>query len=212
MKKIKSWFINKTAEQTMTLCLLILCIVVMAFCAIVRMCGALWFTADLNKVPIPSQYWQNRIMNIFYAFELTMVYKIMSSASWSICIIIAIIQTVIMEYIPSDLAVNIIGLLLFFIIPIVLTKDIKTGIDCTFLYLAGLAYSALFLVGRIGKIEVDAAYNFVYNVVGMVDYKIFYIVIYLAQKYNGGIKIWKNQKRPILGIHQKKSAMIHQDV
>lgn len=198
INKIREYFRSKNAEQIFTLSLLMGCVGVMMFCAIVRLCGGLWFTADLESVPVPSEFWQTIIMNLLYIFEATFVYKILCHAKWSVCVIISTIQAVIVEFIPSNLAVNIINLVAYFAVPLCFRRNVRSLLDSAILYAVSLLYSVLFLVGRIGSIEADAGYNFVYNVLGSIDYKIWYVVVYLIQKYCGGIILWKKQKRPIL--------------
>ena len=200
------YFKDKTAEQTFSLCLLISCVAIMLFCAIVRLCGGLWFAADLDGVPVPNEFWQDRIMNALLAFELTFVYKILCRTKWIWCILIAIAQTVIIIFIPSETIANIVNLALSFIIPLLLTKQWQTIIDSAFLYATSLLYCLIFLVGRIGQIETNAGYNFVYNIIGSIDYKIWYVTIFLIQQYFGGIRLWKTQKRLILQKDLKMNA------
>ena len=71
------YFKDKSAEQIFTLCLLVSCVIVMLFCAIVRLCGGLWFTADLDSVPVPSEFWQQFIKACLLVFELSFTYKIL---------------------------------------------------------------------------------------------------------------------------------------
>lgn len=197
MKRIKEYFSDKTGEQIFSLCLLIFIVVAMLFCAIVRLCGGLWFTADLDSVHEPSQFWQDRIMNILFAFELTFVYKILCRTKWIICILIAVLQTILIIFIPSELAANIINLALYFIIPICFNRNWFSLLESAILYALQLLYSVLFLVSRIGILDTDSAYNFIYNVLGTIDYKLFIVALYLLIKYFGGIKLWKKQKRLI---------------
>lgn len=194
------YFKDKTAEQIFSLCLLISCILIMVFCAVVRLCGGLWFSADLDGVPVPSEFWQDRIMNILFAFELTFVYKILCRTKWIWCVLIAITQTVVVWFLPQG-NVNVSGifnLVLYFIIPLLFTKQWQTLIDSAVLYIASILYCLIFFVGRIGHIDTSAGYNFIYNIIGSIDYKIWYVVVYLIQKYFGGIRLWKTQKRLIL--------------
>lgn len=200
------YFKNKTAEQTFSICLLISCVALMLFCAIVRLCGGLWFAADLDGVPVPNEFWQGRIMNVLLAFELTFVYKILCRTKWIWCILIAIAQTVIIIFIPSETIINIINLALYFIIPLCFTRQWQTIIDSAFLYATSLLYCLIFFVGRIGQIEANAGYNFIYSIIGSIDYKIWYITIFLIQNYFGGIRLWKTQKRLILQKDLKTSA------
>lgn len=198
MKRFVMFIKNKTSEQIFSLCLLVACFSIMLFCAIVRICGGLWFTADLSSVPVPNEFWQDRIMNILYVFEATFVYKILCHTRWSVCIIIAILQAIILEFIPNELAINAINLATYFIIPFCFRRNLWSLLDSAILYAISLLYSVLFLVGRIGNIDSSATYNFVYNVLGSIDYKIWYVVVYLVQKYCGGIILWKKQKQPVL--------------
>lgn len=68
INKIREYFRSKNAEQIFTLSLLIGCVGVMIFCAIVRLCGGLWFTADLESVPVPNEFWQTIIMNFCFIY------------------------------------------------------------------------------------------------------------------------------------------------
>ena len=126
------------------------------------------------------------------------MYKILCHTRWSVCILIPIIQTVVLEFIPSELPINIINLITYLVIPLCFRRDIWSLIDSAVLYATSLLYSLLFLVGRIGTVDDGAGYNFVYSVLGSIDYKIWYVVVYLIQKYCGGIILWKKQRQPIL--------------
>lgn len=200
------YFKDKSAEQIFTLCLLVSCVIVMLFCAIVRLCGGLWFMADLDSVPVPSEFWQDRIMNGLFIFELTFVYKILCRVQWIWCVLIAIAQTVIIEFIPSELIANVINLVLILILPVLITRDKFTIMDSIILYALELAYSALFLFARIGEVGQSAAYNFLYAVFSAIDFKLFVVNIYLIQKHFGGIRLWKKQKRLILAKEIKMNA------
>lgn len=70
-------------------------------------------------------------------------------------------------------------------------------LESAILYALQILYSVLFLVGRIGILETDSAYNFIVSVLGTIDYKLFIVALYLLIKYFGGIKLWKKQKRLI---------------
>lgn len=199
MIKIKDWFKSKSAEQIFSLCLLLTCVFVMLFCAIVRLCGGLWFTADLDSVPIPNEFWQQFIKGCLLVFELTFTYKILCRTSWFMCICIGIIQTVIIAFIPdsNNTISNIINLVMILAIPICFTRKFSTIIDSVILYAMMLLYGLTFLIGRVGYINENAAYDFVTSVITTIDYKLFIVCIYLVQNYFGGIKLWKTQRRLI---------------
>lgn len=191
MKKLS----NYTAEQIFSLCLLIATVITMLFCAIVRLCGGLWFAADLTGIKLPSEFWQERIINLLYAFELTFVYKILCRSKWKWCISIAIGQTILVWLLPSNQPVltNIVSIILMFVIPFLFMRKWKVLFEVVILYAACTLYGLLFLVGRIGGVSVDAHSDFVFNLLGTIDYKLFVVSLYLFIKQFGGIKIWKSK-------------------
>lgn len=199
MKHIKEYFSKKTGEQIFSICLFVSIFTVMLFCAIVRLCGGLWFTADLESINEPSKFWQEFIKAALLIFELMFVYKILCRCSWIICFFIslaeALIGILIGETICNSIISNIYYLICYFIIPISFVKSWFSILESAILYILQLLYACLFLTGRIGGIESEAAYNFIYNILGTIDYKLFIVALYLIIKYLGGFKLWKNQKR-----------------
>lgn len=190
MKKLKEYFNDKTGEQIFVLCLLITCVAVMLLCLIARLCGVLWFAADLEAIKEPNKFWQEVIKGALLVFELIFVYKILCRASWLICFIIAICHTIIAYFIPTLLWTNIFHILAMLIIPLIICRKWKIIFDFIILYLITTIYGIIFLIGRIGNIE-NANANFIYSVLGVIDYKFFIVSFYLVIKYFGGIKIWK---------------------
>ena len=202
MKSVREYFSNKSGEQIFVLCLLVSCVTVMLLCVIARLCGILWFAADLEIVPVPNKFWQEVIMILLLAFELIFVYKILCRAKWWICFCIAFTQAIICELLglfieESNLIINIFNLVCYFIIPLFFVKHWFSIVESAILYILQTIYAILFLVGRIGGVDENAAYNFIYNVLGTIDYKLFIVSLYLVIKYFGGIRLWKTQKRLI---------------
>lgn len=205
MRTPKGYFKDKSAEQILSFCLLISTTILMLFCAIVRLCGGLWFSADLSVVPIPSEQWQDVIMSALLAFELVFTYKILCRCHWLVALAFAICHTGIAAFIPSLLWTNIFHIAMIMLIPAIYTVDLRTFIDSLLLWLLCGLYSAIFLTARIGTIK-DASTNFVYNVLGAIDYKLFIVSLYLFIKYYGGIRLWKKQKRLIFQKDLTKKA------
>ena len=206
MNKIKEYFNKRTSEQIFSLCLLIGIVVLMLFCAIVRLCGGLWFTADLSKIQEPDRAWQEAIMISLLAFELTFAYKLLCCKSFEVCILIAFLQSIsctLLGYLTRNLYIgnlitNLFSCICIFVIPLIATRQWFVLIDSATLYILELIYSLLFLVGRIGTVDTDSAYNFVYSVLGTIDFKLFIVAVYLTINFFGGIRLWKKQKRLIL--------------
>lgn len=209
MKSVREYFSDKTGEQIFVLCLLISCIAVMLLCVIARLCGILWFAADLTAVPVPSEFWQEVIMAALMIFELLFVYKILCRTKWWICFCISVIETLIgilIGYLTdgNNIATNIFYLACILIIPIFFVRKWYSILENALLYAISMLYGVIFLVGRIGGVDENSAYNFIYNVLGTIDYKIFIVSLYLFIKYFGGIKLWKTQKRLIFQTDQRK--------
>ena len=202
MKRLKEYFSNKTGEQIFALCLLVSVFAVMLFCAIVRLCGGLWFTADLESVPEPSKFWQEVISAILLIFELLFVYKILCRTNWFVCFIIATIESllgILIGYLTSGntIITNTFYLICYLVIPIFFTRRWFSFVESIMLYALQFLYALIFLTGRIGGIDVNSGYNFIYSVLGSIDYKLFIVAVYLIIKYFGGFRLWKKQKRLI---------------
>lgn len=209
MIKIKEYFYKRTSEQIFSLCLLIGIVVLMLFCCIVRLCGGLWFTADLSDIKEPNKFWQEVIKGALLTFELIFVYKLLCRTKWWICFVIAVCETgigILISYLLryfkyGQVFTNFYHFACIFVIPILFVRHWFSLIDSAVLYLMEILYSLLFLVGRIGELDVNAGYNFIYSVLGVIDFKLFIVALFLTINYFGGIRLWKNQKRLIL---QKK--------
>lgn len=203
MKRLKEYFSNKTGEQIFSLCLLVGIVALMLFCAIIRLCGGLWFTADMSKVPEPSKFWQEVITAALLVFELLFVYKILCRTSWIICFGIGLGEAalgILIGYLTNGntLITNIFYVACYLIIPVLFVKHWFVYVEVVCIYLLSFLYALCFLTGRIGSVDLStSAYNFIYNVLGCIDFKLFFVALYLFVKYFGGIRLWKSQKRLI---------------
>lgn len=201
MNRVKGYFKNKTGEQIFALCLLISVILLMLFCAIVRLCGGLWFAADLSKITAPSKFWQETVKATLLVFELLFVYKILCRTSFFTCFGIAIAETLVGillgETVNNSIVSNLFYMACYFIIPLCFRREWFSLLESAILYGLQILYSVLFMVGRIGGIDENAAYTFAFGIISAIDYKLFIVAMYLFIKYFGGIKLWKKQKRLI---------------
>lgn len=208
MKRIKTFFKTKTPEQTYSFILLIFSLLLMFLCAIARLAGILWFSADLSSVETPSRFWQEFISAALLIFELIFVYKILCRTRWTICFAIAIAEAAIcllIGYVTdgNQIVTNIFTALCIFFTPIAFTRKWFSIVESIALYLVSTLYGILFCVGRIGGLEIYN-YNFVASVLGTIDYKLFIVSLYLLVKNFGGIRLWKTQKRLIFQTDLKK--------
>jgi hypothetical protein len=163
----------------------------MLFCAIVRLCGGLWFTADTSIIKEPSKFWQDVIMAGLFAFETTIVFKILCKTKWIYCFLISCCELLLFDIFKNQLISNIISIVSYYVVAFCFQRKWIVLIETTIIYLIGFIYSALFLMGRIGFVNGTQGYNFIFSVLGSIDYKLFIVSIYLFLKNFGGVKLWK---------------------
>lgn len=199
MSKVANYLNNK-GEKIFSLCLLCTSVILMLFCAIVRLCGGLWFTADLSKIPTPEIWLQEIIKGVLLVFEATFVFKILCRKKWLVCIGLAILYTLlgiaVGAIFDNAIVSNVYYAVCYLFVPIIFVRKWYSLLDNVILYITALLYGLLFSVGRTGGITQEYAYNFVVQVLSGIDYKLFFVALYLYIKNFGGIKLWKKQKRP----------------
>lgn len=202
MSKIKEYFSTKTSEQIFSLCLLVGITALMLFCCIVRLCGGLWFTADLSGIKEPNKFWQEFVKGALLTFELVFVYKLLCRTKWWICLLIAVCETgigiLLGETINNEIVSNLFYMVCYFVIPLPFVRHWFSLIDSAVLYAMETLYCLCFMVGRIGNISISNGYNFIYSIIGTIDYKLFIVALFLTINYFGGIKLWKRQRRLVL--------------
>ena len=207
MKRIRAYFSSKTPEQILSLCLLIVTSFAMLLCVIARLCGCLWFAADLTGVKEPSKFWQEVIKGALLVFELVFVYKILCRASWLVCFGIAVVETlvgiILGETISNTIVSNLFYMACILFIPVFFVRSWFSLLENAILYCLSMLYGIVFLVGRIVGIG-DLGYSFIESVLGAIDFKLFFVALYLVVKYFGGIRLWKAQKRLIFQTDLRK--------
>lgn len=201
MRRIKAYFQTKTPEQVFTLCLLVTISSFMLLCAFARLCGVLWFAADLTAIPLPSKFWQEVAKGALLAFELTFVYKLLIRRPSVVCFAIALAETLIGillgEFVNNVIVSNLYYMTCIIVIPAIFVRRWYSLLDNVILYAMAMLYGIAFSVGRIGGVNAAFAYDFVVSIIGVIDYKLFIVSLYLFVKYFGGIRLWKTQKRLI---------------
>lgn len=201
MDKLKEYFSQKSGKQIFSFCLLISTVLVMIFCIVARLFGILWFSADLSKIVEPSKFWQEGVKGILLLFELVLIYKILCRTSSFKCFLISLSETLVGillgETINNTTVSNLFYMACIILIPVFFVKTWFSFFENIIMYVICMLYGVVFLVGRIGGVNDTSAYNFTASVLGMIDYKLFIVSLYLFVKNFGGIKLWKTQKRLI---------------
>lgn len=189
--KIKEHFRKQTPEQVFSFCLFVGCFALMLFCAIVRLCGGLWFTADITTIEEPSKFCKDVIMGALFVFEATFIYKILCRTKWIYCFLIGVGELILFQIFKNQLVSNIINLAMYFIVPYLFQRKLWTLLETLIVYLFLNLYTICFLYGRIGFVDGKQGYNFITSILGSIDYKLFIVSLYLYIKNFKGIKLWK---------------------
>ena len=169
----------------------------MVLCALVRMCGSTYLAADTDFIEIDNVVVQLIIKFILLFVEMLFTYKILCKTKFWICAIIAVVEIIIIGCIPNAAIVFIVEVVFYVAVPVIITKDKYTLIDCAALFTITSLYSFLFCYGRFGNISEYYTYSYIHGVLSTIDYKLLFVAIYLIIKNFGGIKLWKAQTRKL---------------
>lgn len=139
---------------------------------------------------------------ILLVFEITFTYKILCKTKFIYCFVLALLETAILGCISNRIIELVVQLVLYFGLPVLITKDINSLIDCVVLFAITNLYSILFCYGRFGNVETYYAYSYIHGVLSTIDYKLLFVAIYLIIKTFGGVRLWKRQKRLLFQMEQ----------
>lgn len=169
-----------------------LILTVLAF--LLHLLGADWFIATA-EIPEPSVTICKLIKACLKAFELMFVYKMLTKRSFTACLIISVLQTVAIGFLPIGTFQSITDCVLMFAFPILFRKDRWWAVvDTIFIYIVMCLYGSLFMIAKFGGFSTDYGYSFYANIIGLIDYKLFIVTMYLYTKYRGGIKLWMKRR------------------
>lgn len=176
--------------------LLLVCLFIMAISAVARFFGILWFQADLSAIQEPSHLVQQAIFAVLKVFELIFTYKILCKIGWNWCFLFAVIHVLVVGFFDG-LVSNLLDMAFIILLPLVYNyTEWKTSLrDNIIFYILGLVYGVTYLFGRVGMVY-DAKMNFAVQILTIIDFKVFFVALYLVVKLYGGIKLWKNQQKP----------------
>ena len=162
--------------------------------AMFHLFGLEWFSSTVN-IPEPNRFWAEFTKAALKILELVFMYKITIKKGFLFCIIVSFVQTIAVGFLPLGTAQSIADFVLLMTLPTVLRKDhLNAFIDAIALYVILCLYAALFLIAKFGGLALNYGYSFYANIVGIIDYKLFIVTLYLYVKYKGGIKLWMKRK------------------
>lgn len=169
-----------------------LILTVMAF--LLHLFGLQWFIAKVN-IPEPSYVISELIKACLKAFELMFVYKMLTKRSFTTCFVISVLQTASVGFLPLGTFQSVADCVLMFAFPLIFRKDRWWAVvDTIFIYIVMCLYGGLFMIAKFGGFSTDYGYSFYESIVGVIDYKLFIVTMYLYTKYRGGIKLWMKRR------------------
>lgn len=153
------------------------------------------------QIEEPSKEVQKAVKFVLKVFELVFVYRLLSKKSFTICTVIATIQTILTPFLGAGWIQSSADAICMIAVPLIFRKDKGWAmLDTLFLYLVMCLYGSLSLVAKFGELDSSHVYSFYAAVLNILDYKLFIVTLYLFVKYKGGIRLWKRMKRPMLEI------------
>lgn len=156
--------------------------------------GLDWFASSVH-IPEPSYFICELIKSLLKILELVFMYKITIKKGFLFCVGISSVQTGVVGFLPLGTAQSIADFVLLVSLPILLRKDRLYGfIDAIALYMILCLYASLFLLAKFGGLTLDYGYSFYANIIGIIDYKLFVVTLYLYIKYKGGVKLWMKRR------------------
>ena len=167
--------------------------VLLTGCALLfHLFGTDWFSSTV-RISEPSLFWQKAIKALLKIFELVFVYKILGKRGYAASIIVSIIHTIGVGFLPVPLfpVANAACMLIF---SFLLRPKFRTVINFAFLYALMSFYGAAVLIAKFGTVGDQAGISFYANIAAALDYKLFLVTIYFYIKYKGGFKLWKSAK------------------
>ena len=156
--------------------------------------GLDWFAANV-EIPEPNSVVNKLVKASLKAFELVFIYKMLTKKDFVLCTLIAVLQTAAIGVLPTGAPQSISDCVLMFAFPLLFRKDRWWAVvDTIFIYIVMCLYGSLFMIAKFGGFSTDYGYSFYANIVGVIDYKLFVVTMYLYTKYRGGIRLWMKRK------------------
>ena len=184
------------SKKTFVAGLFYLFVILTGVAFLLRLFSLDWFDSTIVDIEEPDKESQWIILGLLKTFELVFTYKILTKGRFFICILIAVIQTIVTPWLGAGFVQSLADFFLMFIIPLIMRKDkINALVDVISLNIIMCLYGLLFLIGKFGVYSSNQIYSFYANVLGMMDYKLFIVTLYLYIEFKGGIQVWKMKRK-----------------
>jgi len=151
----------------------------MAFFAVVRVFGLLWFQQEYvyTAMPLWAEY---TVMAAFMVFEITIMLRILTPLSWRKAAAIALAVRAVYFLCLPDPIYFILDVLAAMVIPLITNKDKEKSVGASLLYIGGISlYQGLMMIGR--GYPLLSKFSPSWQILGTIDYRIFLLLILLVK-------------------------------
>lgn len=185
-QKIGEFRSENTPEYILVTLLFWAFFVTMLIFAIIRWFGLLWFT-NTTVLNEPHRIVKELVFFVLRLFECIFSYKLITNKSWFKCLGISIFTSTVLLFIDVNFK-GYIDILFSLGIALICNKSVLNGfLKFIIVVPLQLAYSFIFLFARV-DVSILAITNWTYNIIGIIDYKLFVVSLYLF------IKLRRNNK------------------
>lgn len=186
---------NEKSKSTFIASVFYIFLVMTVIAFLFRLFGLNWFAANVN-ISEPNKWVQIAVKAFLKAFELFFIYMILTQKKWYLCLFLAVLHTSSVGFIPAGVWQSVADFCLMLIFCLLLhKKPLYALIDFFALYILMTLYGLIVTYAKFGIASNNTMYSFYYSAMGIIDYKLFIVTLFLFIKYKGGIKLWRIKRK-----------------
>lgn len=187
----RSW----ESKSSLIFCLLWVFAGLTVLLALFRLFGLDWFDSTLSFEDPPIVV-QKIIKGVLKGVELFFVYKILTGRGFFVCLGLSVAHVIGVGCLPIGWQQSLADAFCMFSFPFLSRKSDRAFalLETTVLYVVMNLYGLLFVFARMGDASYGQSFSFYASVVGLIDYKLFIVVLYLFTKLKGGVLWWLKRK------------------
>ena len=167
---------SKTAVFLFVIC----AVCAMVFFSVVRVLGGVWFLVETLDYELPLIV-ENIVLSITLAINYVMALKTLTDIKWTHSIIVSLIMSCTMFLSFSSVISIYIDLIVYIVMPIIITKNIRYCLPVAIIYTAFIClYQLLMIIGR--NYPAHGKYNAIWQLISTLDYYMVIIAIFIAKE------------------------------
>lgn|GEM_PF-6514475 len=165
----------RTHKETAAILFFSAYIVAMAFFAVIRAFGLLWFRVEYVPMELPE--WAGAVILLIFLYaEFCIVLRILTSVKWGWIACMALAVTAVDFVCSEGWQFWLLDLAICLVIPLIFNKDKRMSIGYSLMYIAGInLYQGLMMLGR--GYPMLAKFDVVWQTLGTIDYRFFLLSI-----------------------------------